>query len=174
MKVLLCLITLLLSPIALSPIALADSYLGFGSGIGDISEEDVDDNANLLYIYAGHEITDYLSVDISYIKSSSFDTKDPDYDKLYVDAWMPMLSLYYFGNDLKLFVSAGAALWQFRFNEKGSAINDESTDLALGAGFEYRPGKWGLRAEYRYVEIDGEIIGEGVVRNILVGLSRYF
>ena len=179
MKIFIMLLTLLASPIAM-----ADSYIGIGGGVADVSETRVDDNGNKIgvddnamaaYIYGGYQMNEYLSLELSYLKTASFNAYyDEPLDKAYVEAWMPMLNLHYIKNDFKLSALVGNALWQVRFNDKGAAVNDESTNFSFGVAIEYNPAKWGIRTEWRRIEFDGDVVDEGDFDVILVSISRYF
>ncbi|MBC6414186.1 MAG: porin family protein [Chromatiales bacterium] len=176
---------ILLLALVFPVISTAESYLGLGGGIGSIQESGIDD-AFLTYVYGGHQFNEYLSLEIAYMKSASFSATgdrvfDPlnqvfnvNNDKIYGEAWIPSLSLHYIENNWKLFALIGNAFWQARTNDEGVGVNDEDTDFAYGLGIEYRPAKWGLRAEWRRLEIDWIITGETELDAFLISLNRYF
>ena len=173
---------ILLLALVFPVISTAESYLGLGGGIGSIQESGIDD-AFLTYVYGGHQFNEYLSLEIAYMKSASFSaTRDRVFDaanndKIYAEAWIPSLSLHYIENNWKLFALIGNAFWQARTNDEGVGVNDEDTDFAYGLGIEYRPAKWGIRTEWRRIEIENTIIGikeETELDAFLISLNRYF
>lgn len=132
--------------------------------LGDIDDRDFDGDDVGYKLLAGYRFVPYFGVEASW---NDFGTPDdateignvPIETEFETDGFdLSLMGILPLGESFDLFAKAGYFVWDVegRASSAGVAasVQDDGEDLTYGAGAQWNPGRFGLRAEYQIYDIE--------------------